>query len=342
MAKLHPSTSENIKHTPTKHIIIHCKNLSGGHKKRHQPPHVFYFLALSWGHVCSLHSFFGSLPWHPSASSAPRRCGAKWGWPKPSDCRRRWRASNCPASPSRIFEDTTDASLLATWIPMLPAMDAMDMDGDVREMIWDDGIPCFKVLHGTNEWSWKVYSHFCLTYVSYQKWQLLIIFGLHALYYAAVETILCLALEAEAFGHTHGDRPKGRKVFPGCYRLYRSIIDIYRYLEIYIYIYTHNSTNDIYLLHMSTSPTLLSESSISPTWPGVTRFMELSASRESVIPPAQGVTDRHGSARLSKMSGAPMQRQLRQHNQNIVICCHFYYIIDIHRVSYDIVVTIVS
>ena len=28
------------------------------------------------------------------------------------------------------------------------------------------------------------------------------------------------------------------------------------------------------------------ESSMSPTWPGVTRFMELSASREMVIPPA--------------------------------------------------------
>lgn len=55
--------------------------------------------------------------------------------------------------------------------------------------------------------------------------------------------LLGLALEAEAFGHTHRDRPKGRKVFPGCYRLYRSIeiyiyiyIDIYRYLYIYIYI----------------------------------------------------------------------------------------------------------
>ena len=39
-----------------------------------------------------------------------------------------------------------------------------------------------------------------------------------------------LALEAEAFGHTHRDQPKGRKVFPGCYRLYKSIdISIYIY-----------------------------------------------------------------------------------------------------------------
>ena len=217
MAKLHPSTSENIKQTPTKHIIIHCKNLSGGHLNQTSPPHVFCFLGTWW--TCVLHSL-RSLRNPPK--SAPRRCGAKWGWPKPSDCRRRWRASNCPASPSRH-----DRRCWPRQKCCQVAMDAMDMDGDVREMIWWDTM---------------------LQTVAWNQWVVLkslfpFLFNIWFLPDMAVVDHLrtpcfvlrssgnnpqSLALEAEAFGHTHRDRPKGRKVFPGCYRLYRSIdISIY-------------------------------------------------------------------------------------------------------------------
>jgi len=128
--------------------------------------------------------------------------------------------------------------------------------------------------------------------VAWNQWQLWIIFGLHALYYAAVETILCLALEAEAFGHTHRDQPKGRKVFPGCYRLYKSI-------DISIYII--NSTDDIF-----TSYVHLSNSSIGVLdQPHMTRCYTLHGAKCQQGERHPSCARRHGSARLSKMPGAP-------------------------------------
>lgn len=134
MAKLHPSTSENIKQTPTKHIIIHCKNLSGD-----QPP----MFSVSWpfpGDICLLHSL-RNPPKSAHGDAVPDGDGQN---------HLTVVVDEGPQIALPVLRRHDRSRCWPRWQCCQVAMDAMDMDGDVREMIWDDGIPCFKLLHGTS------------------------------------------------------------------------------------------------------------------------------------------------------------------------------------------------